>query len=424
MANYRFTTRLENRDDDGIGLLFRVADDGSFYRINWATEGSGTGTTRPPAGMSIQKYKHGIWTQVFSETMPKFLPADSVPFDVIVSAVDSTFKVDVLNDPDGTATTISYGVFVDHTDPILTGSVGFTNWANGEGGDGAIYSAFLGDSDGLVTAISTYTVIDLHVSRTTSKVTLTNNSGGPVTIDGLSIRSGNGNLNPAQWSSISANYDEPPGNGTIDPDDPWTVVSLTDNELTEREQSVGGNGATLSVGETVDLGNIWRKSQVEDISLIVELFDGSVIFGNVHYAGDLLSLTGDYNADDAVDVADYVVWRKLLGTNTQLPNEGSGVTQGMVTPEDYTVWRANFGNMLDSSSSAVEGSSPIPEPAGFFLVLLAALGFLLRRGGGRSVYRARWRSSWRRTGRSSLAPFSRVRALAVEPPCCMDSPAF
>ncbi len=39
MTNYRFTTRVENRDNDGIGLLVRVADDDSFYRINWATEG-------------------------------------------------------------------------------------------------------------------------------------------------------------------------------------------------------------------------------------------------------------------------------------------------------------------------------------------------------------------------------------------------
>ena len=72
--------------------LVRVADDDSFYRINWATEGPGTGTTRPPLGMSIQKYHNGTWTQVFTETTPKFLPGDSVPFDVIVSAVGNTIQ--------------------------------------------------------------------------------------------------------------------------------------------------------------------------------------------------------------------------------------------------------------------------------------------------------------------------------------------
>lgn len=57
-----------------------------------------------------------------------------------------------------------------------------------------------------------------------------------------------------------------------------------------------------------------------------------------------VSPEGDYNDNGYVDGADYVVWRDHLGTSFQLTNEVQGITPGMVTPEDYTEWRARFGN--------------------------------------------------------------------------------
>ncbi|HJQ79455.1 MAG TPA: hypothetical protein VJ828_05845, partial [Lacipirellulaceae bacterium] len=63
-------------------------------------------------------------------------------------------------------------------------------------------------------------------------------------------------------------------------------------------------------------------------------------------------VAGDYNNNGVVDAADYVIWRKLLGTNTQLQNEGDGVTPGMVTDEDYTTWRTNFGLITPPGASS------------------------------------------------------------------------
>jgi len=48
---------------------------------------------------------------------------------------------------------------------------------------------------------------------------------------------------------------------------------------------------------------------------------------------------GDYNDDNKVDAADYVVWRKA-GPNDTLLNDP---TPGTVDATDYDVWRANFG---------------------------------------------------------------------------------
>jgi hypothetical protein len=51
-------------------------------------------------------------------------------------------------------------------------------------------------------------------------------------------------------------------------------------------------------------------------------------------------LSGDYNADNSVDAADWVMWQKLLGTN-QLAADGDH--DGTVDPGDYAVWQKNYG---------------------------------------------------------------------------------
>jgi hypothetical protein len=66
---------------------------------------------------------------------------------------------------------------------------------------------------------------------------------------------------------------------------------------------------------------------------------------------------GDFNFNDRVDAADFVVWRDTLGT-----------------PETFNMWRANFGKTAANSSTA----STVPEAASL-LYCLAALATLLGR---------------------------------------------
>lgn len=84
-------------------------------------------------------------------------------------------------------------------------------------------------------------------------------------------------------------------------------------------------------------------------------------------------IPGDYNQNGVVDAADYVVWRNALGTAVALPNEGSGVTPGSVTVEDYNFWRSKFGNT--SGAGSVAGAA-VPEPACWTLALLAIFAWL------------------------------------------------
>jgi hypothetical protein len=94
------------------------------------------------------------------------------------------------------------------------------------------------------------------------------------------------------------------------------------------------------------------------------------------------TIAGDFNNDGTVDTADYVVWRKGLGT--------------IYTQNHYDVWRAHFGASLGTGSastgyplgaSADPLSSAVPEPTGaWFMIIGAAIGiWTTRRVGNRPV---------------------------------------
>jgi uncharacterized protein YkwD len=88
----------------------------------------------------------------------------------------------------------------------------------------------------------------------------------------------------------------------------------------------------------------------------------------VDYLIQAAMLLGDYNQNGAVDMADYVVWRKKFGSGTALPNDD---TPG-VGNDDYTRWRSRFGNTLSGSGVSVA----IPEP-GAIAMLMAAMGIVM-----------------------------------------------
>jgi hypothetical protein len=88
-------------------------------------------------------------------------------------------------------------------------------------------------------------------------------------------------------------------------------------------------------------------------------------FSIYYYAILPEDLPGDFNEDDVVDAADYVVWRKTDSGNTTAYNE----------------WVTNFGrNAVGLGGSGEVGSSSVPEPAAFSLLVLSACLLAARRG--------------------------------------------
>jgi uncharacterized membrane protein len=71
------------------------------------------------------------------------------------------------------------------------------------------------------------------------------------------------------------------------------------------------------------------------------------------------ALAGDYNGDQSVDAADYVVWRKGLGT--------------IYTTDDFNTWRSNFGLTAGSGASLINTTDTpvVPEPTSIVLAISA-----------------------------------------------------
>ena len=107
-----------------------------------------------------------------------------------------------------------------------------------------------------------------------------------------------------------------------------------------------------------------------------------VIFNNGMYAdenpGKLLAgalainnaalLAGDYNHDDQVDPADYVLWRKTVGSTSTYAADGTG--DKVIDQQDFDVWRRNFGLAFATGGLS---TNTVPEPNGWVLIAAAAL---------------------------------------------------
>lgn len=83
-------------------------------------------------------------------------------------------------------------------------------------------------------------------------------------------------------------------------------------------------------------------------------------------------LCGDYNRDNTIDAADYVVWRKTLGAS-----------------EEYDVWRKNFGATIGGAGGGAEllANSLVPEPMSAAMIACAIVcGAIARRNRGLAVF--------------------------------------
>jgi hypothetical protein len=77
------------------------------------------------------------------------------------------------------------------------------------------------------------------------------------------------------------------------------------------------------------------------------------------------SIASDFNRDGTVDSADFVAWRKGLGT--------------IYTQNDYDVWRAHFGQTTGSSAAipvAEPLSAQVPEASALSIALVFAFGLV------------------------------------------------
>ena len=103
-------------------------------------------------------------------------------------------------------------------------------------------------------------------------------------------------------------------------------------------------------------GTISAPVWIDDVRVYNEVLDQAALetvrLANLPSGG----LAGDFNGDNSVDAADYVVWRKNNGTT-----------------EQYDEWVDNFGATA-SGGGAAANATAAPEPATCMLLIIISLG--------------------------------------------------
>src|SRR6185436_14592540 len=82
-------------------------------------------------------------------------------------------------------------------------------------------------------------------------------------------------------------------------------------------------------------------------------------------------VAGDFNHNGAVDIGDYVLWRKSQG-QTGWGLAADSDLNGRIDAADYAFWRSHFGQPTGSGSENTL-NAPVPEPASFALFLVATM---------------------------------------------------
>ena len=89
----------------------------------------------------------------------------------------------------------------------------------------------------------------------------------------------------------------------------------------------------------------------------------AVLLNDGNWLATSPTLPGDYNGNGVVDAADYVVWRKMLGSSVPNYSGADGSGNGVVDQEDQTVWRAHFGETLPAvGAGSLVAAAPAITP--------------------------------------------------------------
>jgi arylsulfatase A-like enzyme len=143
-----------------------------------------------------------------------------------------------------------------------------------------------------------------------------------------------------------------------------------EGDLVASLADVGGSPFAPALGDSFDILTAAQGITGQFAEVVLPLLSMGLDW-RVDYLNNAIALTvvatADFNRDGLIDAADYIVWRK---------NGGS--------PEQYDLWRANFGATAGSGSGLhldPSGSANVPEPAAALLLLFGTSVACCRRRG-------------------------------------------
>jgi T5SS/PEP-CTERM-associated repeat protein/autotransporter-associated beta strand protein len=126
------------------------------------------------------------------------------------------------------------------------------------------------------------------------------------------------------------------------------------------------DGFAPELGDSFDLFGFTTASGAFNALQLPDLEGGLTWDTSQLYTDGVLSIaiSGDFNDDGVVSMADYFVWRKMGGTQAE-----------------YDIWHSNFGTMLNGRGLAMDTSNTsanVPEPSVTSILVIAAISLSRR----------------------------------------------
>ncbi len=223
---------------------------------------------------------------------------------------------------------------------------------------------------GVVEYVGTVNDFTLFINPATGEAAIGNSSSflKAPNVTGYAILSSDNQLVAANWDSFQSSGDA--GSG-------WVATPGSSSVLTETNVE---DSHLFTSGNVIDLGAIFTANGntaglTFEYTVAGELAarTGTISLGPIPDAFE--GLVGDYNGDNVVDAADYVVWRNNVGTTGTLDNDLIG---GTVGGAHYLQWKANYG--ATGSGGLAIAAQPVSEPATVVVLLAGLVGAAAWRG--------------------------------------------
>lgn len=250
---------------------------------------------------------------------------------------------------------------------------------------------FIVDGAGQLFQIVPNLAITLKIDRESGVMSLVNETGSAQTIRGYTIESDFGAINPDLLLPITDRHDAPPvGDGTIDPNDDWQIISPAGSHSVFAEESLGDGGLLPASGEPVvlSLEDGWIPSPQEDLRLFVTLGDGTEVEASVLFSandGEAFRRS-DLNFDGDIDEDDWLVFIEhnlevLSGLSlAQAYGRGDLDSDGDNDVFDFLLFEADFDNANGPGALRSLFGPQVPEPA---CLMIGVIGVILSTAAGR-----------------------------------------
>jgi hypothetical protein len=321
--------------DRGTGLTTIRNATGEAIAIDGYSVSSASGTLNP-AG----------WSSLADQSRPGWQEANSVA--TRLSELNPTSEFQVNN---GAFANLGHAMALDATSiaqAIQSSDLKFE------------YTTEAGTRNGVVEYVG-YNNLVMVVNPLTGEATVRNMSQFDIAIDGYTVTSAAGSLEPGNGDWLSLDDQ----NATAGQ---WFQANAAPTRVAELLMS---GVMPFDSGDAFTLGALFDPAGVADLAFEFLLAgDATPLLGEVVY-----QVPGDFDMNGSVNGADLAIWRGAFGATNAADANGDGVTDGA----DFLEWQRHYGQSWSPTTAIAQAAVPEPTTAALLFLSTTALAVARRR---------------------------------------------